>query len=324
MTIQGTRAFRRGALHCFLVLGIACSVACRPATPDDDAGRSTEALAQPGRTRVVLLGTGTPNADPDRSGPALAIVVDDTPYLIDLGPGVVRRAAAAYLDGVEGLEVPKLRFAFITHLHSDHTLGYGDFIFTPWVLERDVPAEVFGPRGLQAMTDHLLAAYEEDIRVRIDGLEPANPDGYKVNVHEIEPGLIYEDENVRVTAFLVQHGSWPQSFGYRFETPDRSIVISGDARPSPAIAENCRGCDVLIHEVYSQAGFERRAPAWQRYHSSSHTSSLELGSIVAEARPGLLILYHQLLWGSTPSELVEEIRQVYDGDVVYGNDLDVF
>jgi ribonuclease BN (tRNA processing enzyme) len=271
-----------------------------------------------------LLGTGTPNAEPDRAGSAVAIVVDDTPYLVDLGPGVVRRAAAAYEAGVEGLDVPKLRFAFITHLHSDHTLGYADFIFTPWVLERDVPAEVFGPPGLEAMTDHLIAAYGEDIRVRIDGLEPANPDGYKVVVREIGPGLVYEDENVRVTAFRVQHGSWPHAFGYRFETPDRSIVISGDTRPSPAIAENCRGCDVLIHEVYSQAGFERRDPVWQRYHASSHTSSLELGRIAAEAQPGLLILYHQLLWGSTPAELVDEIRQVYDGDVVYGNDLDVY
>jgi ribonuclease BN (tRNA processing enzyme) len=312
----------RSALSCSLILIIASLAACRSGAPDA-ADRSSTTLPHSGRTWVVLLGTGTPNAEPDRSGSAVAIVVDDTPYLIDLGPGVVRRAAAAYEAGVEGLDIPKLRFAFITHLHSDHTLGYADFIFTPWVLERDVPAEVFGPPGLQVMTDHLLAAYEEDIRVRIDGLELANPDGYKVNVHEIEPGLIYEDENVRVTAFLVEHGSWPHAFGYRFETPDRTVVISGDTRPSPAIAENCRGCDVLVHEVYSQAGFERREPVWQRYHASSHTSAPELGRIAAEARPGLLILYHQLLWGSTPAELVEEIRQVYDGEIVYGNDLDV-
>ncbi len=301
------------AICAAFILAMATVAACRPSSPDEV-----------GRTRIVLLGTGTPNAEPDRSGSAVAIVVDGTPYLIDLGPGVVRRAAAAHEAGVEGLDVPKLRFAFVTHLHSDHTLGYADFIFTPWVLERDVPAEVFGPPGLQAMTDHLLAAYGDDIRVRIDGLEPANPDGYKVVVHEIEPGLIYEDENVRVTAFRVEHGSWPHAFGYRFETPDRSIVISGDTRPSPAIAENCRGCDVLIHEVYSQAGFEGRDPVWQRYHSSSHTSSLELGRIAAEAQPGLLILYHQLLWGSTPTELVEEVRQLYDGEIVYGNDLEVY
>ncbi len=299
-------------------------VSCRPGTPPAASDQTAQAPQASARTQIVLLGTGTPNADPERSGPAVAIVVDGTPYLIDLGPGVVRRAAAAHAAGVEGLAVSRLETAFITHLHTDHTLGYPDFIFTPWVLERAEPAQVYGPPGLQAMTDHLSAAYEQDVRVRVDGLEPANPEGYKVVVHEIEPGLIYEDENVRVTAFPVEHGSWEAAFGFRFDTPDRSIVISGDTRPSPAIAEYCRGCDVLIHEVYSQAGFERRAPEWQRYHASSHTSSLELGRIAAEARPGTLILYHQLLWGSTPEELLAEIRGVYDGSVVYGNDLDVF
>jgi ribonuclease BN (tRNA processing enzyme) len=311
-------AFTQGRVLA-LALAVAMVAGCR-AAEQEQAG----ALGSSGRTQVVLLGTGTPNAEPDRSGPAVAVVVDDTPYLIDLGPGVVRRAAAAYQAGVEGLAVAKLKTAFITHLHTDHTLGYPDFIFTPWVLERDVPAEVYGPKGTQAMTEHLLAAYAEDVRVRINGLEPANTEGYKVNVHEIEPGLIYEDERVRVTAFPVEHGGWEEAFGFRFDTPDRSIVLSGDTRPMRSIVENCRGCDILIHEVYSQAGFERRAPVWQRYHASSHTSTLELGELAAEARPGLLVLYHQLLWGSTPEELLAEIRQVYAGPVVYGKDLDIF
>jgi ribonuclease BN (tRNA processing enzyme) len=271
-----------------------------------------------------MLGTGTPNADPQRSGPAVAVVVDDVPYLVDLGPGVVRRAAAAHQQGIDGLAVKNLKTAFLTHLHSDHTLGYADFIFTPWVLERDEPARVYGPSGTKAMTEHLLAAYDEDVRIRIDGLEPANTEGYGVEVHEIEPGLIYEDERLRVTAFLVEHGSWRQAFGFRFDTPDQTIVISGDTRPSESVVEHCQGCDVLIHEVYSEAGFQRRAPEWQRYHASFHTSSRELGEIATRARPGLLVLYHQLLWGSTPESLVEEIQSVYSGSIAYANDLDVF
>lgn len=299
---------------------IACGRGEGPRAADDAA-----AAPEPsGRTRVVLLGTGTPNAEPERAGSSVAVVVDGTPYLVDLGPGVVRRANAAYQDGTEALAVAKLKTAFITHLHSDHTLGYADFIFTPWVLERAVPAEVYGPAGLAAMTEHLLAAYAADVRVRVEGLEHANREGYKVNVHEIEPGPIYEDGRVRVTAFPVQHGSWPQAFGYRFETPDRTIVISGDTRPSASVVENCGGCDLLIHEVYSQAGFERRTPDWQAYHSSSHTSAPELARLAAQARPGTLVLYHQLLWGSTPEELLAEIRQLYDGRVVYGKDLDAF
>jgi ribonuclease BN (tRNA processing enzyme) len=275
-------------------------------------------------TQIVLLGTGTPNADPDRSGPAIAIVVNDTPYIIDFGPGVVRRAAAAHRKGVAGLAVEKLKTAFVTHLHSDHTAGYPDLIFTPAVLDRHAPLTVYGPKGLKAMTEHILKAYEQDIEIRVKGLEGGDPEAYKVNAHEIAPGVIYKDRNVTVKAFLVEHGSWAQAFGYRFETPDKTIVISGDCGPSPSIIENCQGCDVLLHEVYCQAGFVKRPAHWQKYHSSFHTSSYELAEIATKARPGLLVLYHQLLWSGTKEELMREIQQGYQGKVVYGNDLDIF
>jgi ribonuclease BN (tRNA processing enzyme) len=275
-------------------------------------------------TQVVLLGTGTPNADPDRSGPAVAIVINDTPYVIDCGPGVVRRAAAAERKGVNGLSVAKLRRLFITHLHSDHTVGLPDFIFTPAVLERDAALEIYGPPGIKAMTDHILKAYAEDINIRLRGLEPSKPRGYVVNVHEIKAGVIYRDENVTVTAFPVKHGSWKHALGFRFETPDRVVVISGDCAPSESVIEACNGCDVLIHEVYSTAGFARRPPEWQRYHSSFHTSSKELAGLATKARPGLLVLYHQLQWGVTPEQLLGEIKEGYSGPVVSGNDLDVY
>jgi ribonuclease BN (tRNA processing enzyme) len=275
-------------------------------------------------SQIVLLGTGTPNADPDRSGPAVAIVVNGTPYLVDCGPGVVRRAAAAHRQGVAGLAVENLARVFVTHLHSDHTVGYPDLILTPWVLGREEPLQAYGPVGLAAMTEHILRAYEQDIRVRIDGLEPANTEGYKVTVHEIETGIVYEDQNVRVKAFPVRHGAWEHAFGFRFETPDRTIVVSGDTVPSATLIEEATGCDVLIHEVYSQAGFDSRPPEWQRYHADSHTSSTELAKIAKEAKPQLLILYHQLFWGTTEAELLAEIRQIYSGQVVSGDDLDVY
>ncbi len=275
-------------------------------------------------TQIVLLGTGTPIADPDRSGPSIAIVVNGTPYIIDLGPGVVRRAASANRAGVDGLAAKNLKRAFVTHLHSDHTVGYPDLIFTPWVLRRNEPIAVYGPVGISAMTDHLLEAYKEDIDVRINDLEPANTEGYKVNVYEIEPGVIYQDENIAVRAFLVKHGSKLQAFGFRFETRDRVIVISGDTVPTPSIIENGMGCDVLIHEVYSQAGLDTLSEDWQKYHSNYHTSSMELGEIAAKTRPNLLILYHQLLWGTTPEDLLKEIGQIYGGKVVFGNDMDIY
>ena len=256
--------------------------------------------------------------------PALAIVVNGQAYLVDCGPGIVRRAAAARRAGVDALATSKLTHIFITHLHSDHTLGYPDLIFTPWVLGRQKPLEAYGPPGLAEMTRYILAAYEEDIRIRLDGLEPANADGCKVNVHEVAPGRIYSDENVSVTAFPVQHGSWRHAYGFRFDTADRTIVVSGDTAPCASLIEHARGCDVLVHEVYSQAGFETRTPEWQRYHAAFHTSTTELAEIARQVRPKLLILTHLLFWGSTPDQLLSEIRRSYDGPVQCGSDLDVY
>lgn len=285
---------------------------------------ATASSAQQGNTQVVMLGTGTPNADPDKSGPAVAVVVNDVPYVVDAGPGVVRRAAAAARNGVKGLSVEKLRRLFLTHLHSDHTVGLPDFIFTPAVLERDAPLEIYGPPGTKRMTDLILKAFSEDIAVRLKGLEPAKPRGYDVRTQDVKPGVIYKDANVTVKAFAVKHGSWKHAYGYRFESADRVIVISGDCAPSESIIEACNGCDVLVHEVYSTAGFARRPLEWQRYHSNFHTSSKELAEIAAKAKPKLLVLYHQLLWGATKEQLLEEIGKGYTGKVVFGNDLDVY
>jgi ribonuclease Z len=277
------------------------------------------------RTRVVVLGTGTPNPDPDRFGPSVAVVVDDASYLVDFGVGVVRRAAAAERSGLKALNVANLKYAFATHLHSDHTLGLADLILTPWVLEREVPLTVYGPRGLRAMVDHLVSAYAVDLGVRTTGGEPAHQyDARVVNVHEIAPGVVYRDDRVTVTAFAVKHGAWPQAFGYRFKTPDRTVVISGDTGPDSRIDDQCQRCDVLVHEVYSGTGFAKRPREWQAYHARYHTSARELGAIASRARPGLLVLYHQLIWSSSEEELLKEVRDVYDGKVVSAHDLDVY
>ena len=285
------------------------------------------ACAQPAPsapTRVVMLGTGNPNADPERSGPAVAVVVGDHAYIVDAGPGIVRRAAAARRAGIEALAADRLRIAFITHLHSDHTVGLPDLIFTPWVLERNVPLQLYGPPGIREMTAHLLAAYGADIRNRIDGLEPANTEGHKVEAREVSPGVIYRDERVTVTAVPVQHGDWEHSYAYRFETADRVVVISGDARPSESLVGACNGCDVLVHEVYSAARFRERPAEWQRYHANAHTSTTELADLATRARPRLLVLYHQLYWGATDEDLLREVRSKYAGAVVSARDLGIY
>jgi ribonuclease Z len=279
-------------------------------------------------TQIVMLGTGTPNPFPDRSGPSVAIVVNDEPYLIDFGPGIVRQASAMspeYGGSVKGLAVENIKHAFLTHLHSDHTVGLPDLILTAWTVGRDEPLKLFGPEGTKHMADKVLEAYEEDIRYRLYSEQPANNEGWRVETHEIrETGLVFEDHNVKVEAFRVPHGSWPEAWGYRFTTPDTVIVISGDTAPSDVLKQYSQGADVLIHEVYSEEGFAKKEPQWQKYHAKNHTSTSELGRLASEVKPKLLILYHQLLWGSTHETLIDEVKSEFSGTVVSARDLDVF
>lgn len=287
-------------------------------------------------TKVVLLGTGTPPADPDRSGPATAIVVNGTPYLVDFGAGVVRRAKAAVADrGIAALDPVKLRVVFVTHLHSDHTVGYPDLILTPWVLGRRVPLEVYGPTGIEDMTKHILEAYRADYESRhkqfTEGYYKVGsfPEGHAVNAHEIKPGLVYQDANVKVTAFATAHTM--ESFAYRFDAADRSIVISGDTNPTQAVVDACKGCDVLVHEVLTHDWLSRR-PDFHRYAAEYHTTTTQLADLATKARPKLLVLYHaSISWRpvvddqrSRPEVLLQEMLAKYQGHVVVGRDLDVY
>lgn len=279
----------------------------------------------PPATRVVMLGTGTPNADPDRSGPAVAVVVGDAAYLVDAGPGIVRRAAqGARDDSIHALEPARLRRVFITHLHSDHTVGLPDLILSPWVLGRTDPLDVFGPRGTKRMVDLLEQAYSEDVEIRLHGGEPSNKTGYAAVAHDVGAGIVYRDSSVTITAFNVAHGKWGQAFGYRFTTRDRVVVISGDTSPSDAVIAACNGCDVLVHEVYSAERLRTRPPEWRRYHEAYHTSTEQLAEIATRARPKLLVLYHQLYWGDDDAALVRQVRAKYRGNVVSAKDLGVY
>ena len=301
-------------MRCWLIGTTFCALltACSPQPPATDA-------------RVVMLGTGNPNADPLRSGPAVAVIAHGKVYLVDAGPGVVRRVAAAHNAGAAELTMQSLNRVFITHLHSDHTLGLPDLMLSPWVLDRSDPLTVYGPPGTAAMVSHLTAAYRADIDNRLHGLEPINTTGWNTKVIEIAPGVVYRGDGMTVTAFAVQHGNWEHAYGYTFQTAQRRIVISGDTTPSAEIVAQCHGCDVLVHEVYSVAGFKTRPKDWQNYHAHSHTSTAQLAAIAKQAKPKLLVLYHQLYWGTTDIDLLREIRAAgYTGRVVSAHDLGVY
>ncbi|HXV73210.1 MAG TPA: MBL fold metallo-hydrolase [Sphingomonadales bacterium] len=286
------------------------------------AGLSAPAEAE---VKIVLLGTGNPNPTPDRAGPSLAVIAGGKAYLFDFGTGVVRAAQKAFEAGEETLEPKRLDIAFLTHLHSDHTLGLADLVITPWVLERAEPLRVYGPSGTSALVEGTLAAYWDDIRLRVKGRQPSNETGWRAVAREIAAGPVYEDGNIAVEAFLVCHGDIAPAFGFRVKAAGKIIVISGDTASCPQALEHFKGADALVHEVYSTAGFATLPPAWQAYHASHHTSSAELASLAAEVRPKLLILTHHLQWGGLPLEIIlDEVKSGYGGAVVFGRDGDVF
>jgi ribonuclease BN (tRNA processing enzyme) len=310
---------RKSASLFGLILVMCAFVLCATAKAQ---GTSNTPDAAPHEPFVVFLGTGTPGPTPDRQGPSLAVVAGGKAYLVDVGTGVVRQANAAYLKGVRALAPRGLSIAFVTHLHSDHTIGLPDLILTPWVIGRTEALELYGPPGIASMADNIVKAYEQDIQIRINGLEHSNTTGYKVNAHDLTPGVAYQDRAVKVTAFAVKHGSWPLALGYRFDALGKSIVISGDTAPAESIVENCNGCDLLIHEVYlslPQTGGNSREQ-WAQYMKAFHTSVPELADIATRARAKSLVATHL---GGDPALLAEALKKAYAGKVTVAHDLEV-
>jgi len=319
--MQPLAAMRRPTIRSWIVrvaIALAPWLLCSPvwaqgpALPDNS----------PPEPFVVFLGTGVPGPTPDRQGPSLAVIAGGRAYLVDVGVGVVRQANAAYLKGIRALQPRGLSIAFVTHLHSDHTIGLPDLILTPWVIGRTAPLELYGPPGISAMADNLLKAYEQDIHIRTTGLEQGNTTGYKVNAHELQPGVAYEDRAVKVTAFAVKHGSWPLALGYRFDAGGKRIVISGDTAPAESVVENCNGCDLLIHEVYLNLPQDGTGSSdhWARYMKAFHTSAAELADIATRAHAKTLAATHLV---GNPTDLAEALKKGYSGRVVIAHDLEV-
>lgn len=281
------------------------------------------AQSQP-RTRLVLLGTaGGPTPKAKRSAPAQAIVVGDRVYLIDCGDGVARQLALAQLP------IRDLRAVFITHQHSDHNAGYGPLFLLGWTAGLSTPVDTYGPPPLVEMTSRLLDAYRYDIELRIadEGRPPLAP---LIRPHEITaPGDVYKDDRVRVTAVLNDHPPIRHSFAYRFDTADRSIVISGDTKYSERVVELARGADVLVHEVVSREYWERpNAPqpaSVIRHILASHTDAADVGRVAAAAGVGLLVLTHFVPTegANTPTddEWLAGARRTFKGRIVVGRDL---
>jgi ribonuclease BN (tRNA processing enzyme) len=285
------------------------------------------AAAEPAAgTRIVLLGTkGGPRVGGEgRKNPSTMLMINGVPYLVDCGYGTSERLVAA------NVPLHRLRYIFLTHLHSDHTLELGSVIYNAWATGLKTKVETWGPPGVNRMMRSYLDYMKDDIDVRI--ADEGRPDlrGLVATSEFSQPGLVMRNDDVIVTAQRVRHPPLTQSYAYRFETRDRTVVISGDTTYSPELVEFSRGADVLVHEVMYLPGVEallRRvsnAATLREHLLASHTVTEDVGRVAAQAGVKTLVLTH-FVPGDDPSitdeNWTEGVRKHYDGRVIVGRDL---
>ncbi|MER3546385.1 MAG: MBL fold metallo-hydrolase [Rhodanobacteraceae bacterium] len=276
------------------------------------------------RSKLILLGTaGGPSPKVDRSAPANAIVIGDDIYVIDCGNGVARQMVLA------GLDLGRIRDVFITHQHSDHNADYGNLLLLAWATDLHTRVDTYGPPPLKRMTELFLQMNDYDINIRIkdEGRPPLAP---LIVPHELtHAGVVMHDANVKVTAALVQHPLVQPAFAYRFDCPDRSIVFSGDTRPSENLIELARGADILVHEVIDLAAIgvlEKELSHAKRLHEhllAAHTSMSQVGQIATQAGVKTLVLNH-FVPGTPPipdQVWYDAVKPHFNGRLVIGHDL---
>jgi len=276
-------------------------------------------------TRLILLGTGGgPRTNKMRNQSAWVVIVNNVPYVVDCGGGVSRQLVFA------GVPLRDIRYIFITHHHSDHNLEYGNLIYNAWASGFKGKIDTYGPPPLEKMTKLFfeLNAYDIHIRIPDEGRPPLVP---MVQAHEIYgEGLVMQDENVKVTATLVNHPPVVPSFAYRFDTPDRSIVFSGDTTPCDNLVRLARGADMLVHEVLHKPSLTRlhaRIPNADRlveHIVGCHTTHIDVGKVAKEAGVKTLVLTH-FVPSDDPSVTdemwIEGPKQNFNGRVIVGRDL---
>lgn len=276
------------------------------------------------RTKLVLLGTnGGPLVRLNRSSPAQAIMIDNVAYLVDCGEGTVRQLVAA------GIPLEAVQHIFITHHHADHNLGYGSLLLVSWATGLASPLTVHGPPPLANITEAFLAmnAYDLETRAASTGRQPL-AEGVRVEEFS-EGGIVLEDDRVRVTAARVDHPPVDHAYAFRFDGPDRSIVISGDTAPSDNLVRLATGADVLVHEVLYLPAVERvagelsLARTLTEHLTRCHTNVEDVGNVAAAAGVGTLVLSHFVPGDDSVSddEWARIAQRGFDGEVVVGRDL---
>ena len=287
------------------------------------AARAAEAAKG---TRWIILGSkGGPRVTSGRSNPANVLLVDGVPYVVDCGYGVAKRLVEAKVA------LPSIRYVFITHLHSDHVLEFGNMVYSAWSAGLKHEVDAFGPVGLEALTHNFWETNRFDIEIRIP--DEGKPDPRKLlMVKEIhDSGPVVDTGRVKVSAFRTPHPPiLEKNYAYKFETPNGVIVYACDTAYNPKLAEFAKGADILIHEALYLPGVDalaariKNAAALKKHLLAAHTTTEDVGRIAAAAEVKKLVLSH-LVPGDDPT-ITDEMwtagaRKHYSGPIVVARDL---
>jgi ribonuclease BN (tRNA processing enzyme) len=277
------------------------------------------------RARWVCLGTkGGPRVGLGRSNPANVLIVDDVPYVVDCGPGVTKRLVEAKVA------LPDVRYVFVTHLHSDHVLEFGNMVYGGWSAGLNHPVEAFAPIGMKALTKAYWESIKFDVDIRITDEGKPDPRKLLVSKDIKDSGLVMSNDKVKVTAFKTPHPPITENFAYKFETPDGVFVYACDTSFNPALAKFAEGADVLIHETIYVPGVDKmvarvkNASTLKEHLLASHTTTEDVGKIAAMAKVKKLVMTH-FVPGDDPSITDEmwavDAKKHYRGPIVVAKDL---
>lgn len=279
--------------------------------------------------KVTLLGTGSPNPDSQRFGPATLVQAGSQTLLIDAGRGASIRMWQL------GVPLSRLNAVLLTHFHSDHTSGIADIWLTGWVDtpygRRKTPFQVIGPIGTKRLMQGLEQAYADDVNIRLKD-EKNPPAGIKVAVKEFKSeGVVYQQDGVVVTAFEVDHGdAIKPAYGYRIDYKGHSVVVSGDTRYTENVVKYGKNTDLLIHEVAIANLDALNGNEGFRRIFAHHTSPQQAGRIFSQARPRMAAYTHLVFLPDprfpVPSvdDVMHQTRETYDGPLQIGADLMTF